>query len=181
MLFQVVSIQPSERWTCEMRNSSLWPLKGSATPLRVPPRAKRIRIERDGYRIAHLSDARAGEIEALVVGAGVLVVGADDVAQGPFPSVPAMSYCSRSSGPNAASVSGQSIPADWRSVGDHRFRRSRARRRTAQRHNRGRELRAALVDRPAARGGHKSIFYRSPLLRTTGAPPGEEALSRCHG
>jgi hypothetical protein len=33
MLFQVVSIQPSERWTREMRNSSMWPLKGSATPL----------------------------------------------------------------------------------------------------------------------------------------------------
>ena len=30
---QVVSIQPSERWTSEMRNSSIRPLKGSATPL----------------------------------------------------------------------------------------------------------------------------------------------------
>jgi hypothetical protein len=27
MLFQVVSIQPSERWTCAMRNASIWPLK----------------------------------------------------------------------------------------------------------------------------------------------------------
>jgi len=26
MLFQVVSIQPPERWTCEMRNSSMWRL-----------------------------------------------------------------------------------------------------------------------------------------------------------
>jgi hypothetical protein len=26
-LFQVVSIQRSERWTCEMRNSSMWPFK----------------------------------------------------------------------------------------------------------------------------------------------------------
>ena len=33
MLFQVIAIQPSERWTCEMRNSSMWPLKGSAIPL----------------------------------------------------------------------------------------------------------------------------------------------------
>ena len=33
MLFQVVSIQPLERWTCAMRNSSIWPLKGSAMPL----------------------------------------------------------------------------------------------------------------------------------------------------
>ena len=33
MLFQVVSIQPSERWTWEIRNSSMWPLKGSAMPL----------------------------------------------------------------------------------------------------------------------------------------------------
>jgi chromate transporter len=27
MLFQVVAIQPSERWAWEMRNSSMWPLK----------------------------------------------------------------------------------------------------------------------------------------------------------
>jgi hypothetical protein len=27
-LFQVVAIQPSERWACVMRNSSIWPLKG---------------------------------------------------------------------------------------------------------------------------------------------------------
>jgi hypothetical protein len=32
-LFQVVSIQPSERWTCAMRNASMRPLKASATPL----------------------------------------------------------------------------------------------------------------------------------------------------
>jgi hypothetical protein len=31
--WSVVSIQPSDRWTCEMRNSSIWPLKGSATAL----------------------------------------------------------------------------------------------------------------------------------------------------
>src|ERR671919_2308477 len=37
MLFQVVSIQPSERWICEMRNSSMWPLKGSAMPLTCRP------------------------------------------------------------------------------------------------------------------------------------------------
>ena len=33
MLFQVVSIPLSERWTCAMRNSSMSPLKGSAMPL----------------------------------------------------------------------------------------------------------------------------------------------------
>ena len=33
MLFQVLSIQPSERWMCAIRNSSIWPLKGSAMPL----------------------------------------------------------------------------------------------------------------------------------------------------
>ena len=37
MLFHVVSIQPSERWTSEMRNSSMWPLKGSAMPLTCRP------------------------------------------------------------------------------------------------------------------------------------------------
>ena len=37
MLFQVVSIQPSERWTWAMRNSSIWPLKGSAMPLTCRP------------------------------------------------------------------------------------------------------------------------------------------------
>jgi hypothetical protein len=45
MLFQVVSIQPSERWTSAMRNSSMWPLKGSAMPLtcRPMPRAAEFR------------------------------------------------------------------------------------------------------------------------------------------
>jgi hypothetical protein len=37
MLFQVVSIQPSERWTWAIRNSSMWPLKGSAMPLTCRP------------------------------------------------------------------------------------------------------------------------------------------------
>jgi len=32
-LFQVVALQPSERWTRAMRNSSIGPLQGSATPL----------------------------------------------------------------------------------------------------------------------------------------------------
>ena len=32
-LFQVVSIQPSERWVWGIRNSSIWPLKASAMPL----------------------------------------------------------------------------------------------------------------------------------------------------
>jgi hypothetical protein len=81
---------------------------GDAAP--VPADAKGSRVEIDGERIAHLRDAGAVEVEALVVGAGILVIGADDVAQGPFPSVPAMSCCSRLSGPNAASIVGQSIP-----------------------------------------------------------------------
>jgi len=38
---------------------------------------------------------RVIEVEALVVGAHVLVIGADDIPPGPFPSVPAMSCCSR--------------------------------------------------------------------------------------
>jgi hypothetical protein len=37
MLFLVVAIQPSERWTCATRNSSMWPLNGSATPLTCRP------------------------------------------------------------------------------------------------------------------------------------------------
>jgi hypothetical protein len=84
MLFQVVPIQPSERWTCAMRNPSIWPLKiGDAAD--VPSDAERVRIQVQGQRIAHLRDARAVEIEALAVGAGILVVGADDVAPGPVP------------------------------------------------------------------------------------------------
>jgi hypothetical protein len=27
MLFQVVAIQPSQRWKCAMRNSPMWPVK----------------------------------------------------------------------------------------------------------------------------------------------------------
>jgi len=83
MLFEVVSIQPSERWVCEIRNSSIWPLKGSAMPLTMPSDAKGSWIEIDGQRIAHLRDTRAVQIETLVVRAGVLVVGADDIAPGP--------------------------------------------------------------------------------------------------
>ena len=37
MLFQVASIQPSERWACAMRNASMWPLKGSAMPVTRAP------------------------------------------------------------------------------------------------------------------------------------------------
>jgi hypothetical protein len=56
-------------------------------------------VEVDGQRVAHLSDASAVQAEALVVGAGVLVIGADDVAPAAVPRVPAISYCSRFSGP----------------------------------------------------------------------------------
>jgi hypothetical protein len=34
---QVVVIEPSKRWTCAIRNSSVWPLKGSAMPLTCRP------------------------------------------------------------------------------------------------------------------------------------------------
>jgi hypothetical protein len=37
VLFEVVSTQPSERWTWKMRNASMWPLKGSAMPLTCRP------------------------------------------------------------------------------------------------------------------------------------------------
>ena len=36
MLFKVVAIQASERWTWEMRNASMWPLKGSAMAVTCP-------------------------------------------------------------------------------------------------------------------------------------------------
>jgi hypothetical protein len=50
MLFQVVSIQPPERWTCAMRNSSIWPLKGSANVHHMPGRIANLRDT--GVRIA---------------------------------------------------------------------------------------------------------------------------------
>jgi hypothetical protein len=45
MLFQAVSIQPSNRGTCAMRNSSIWPSNGSAMPItcRPMPRAAEFR------------------------------------------------------------------------------------------------------------------------------------------
>jgi hypothetical protein len=44
--------------------------------------ARAAELRSRGQRIAHLRDARAVEIEALVIRAGVLVIGADDVAPG---------------------------------------------------------------------------------------------------
>jgi hypothetical protein len=70
MLLQVSSLQPSERWTCAMRNSSMWPLKGSAMPLTCRPMPSAAELIFDGQRIAHLRDTRAVQIEALVVRAG---------------------------------------------------------------------------------------------------------------
>jgi hypothetical protein len=58
------------------------------------------RVEVDGHRAAHLRDARAVQVEALVVGAGVLVVGADDVAPGPVPERARDVVLQRLSGPN---------------------------------------------------------------------------------
>jgi hypothetical protein len=51
---------------------------GDAAHSRPMPRAAALIF--DGQRIAHLRDARAVKIEPLVVGPGVLVVDADDVA-----------------------------------------------------------------------------------------------------
>ena len=50
MLFQVVSIQPPERWTCAMRNSSIWPLKGSANVRHMPRRIANLRDRGCGSR-----------------------------------------------------------------------------------------------------------------------------------
>jgi hypothetical protein len=74
--------RPSKRWTWEMRNSSMWPLKGSAMPLTCRPIPRGAELRSMG--IAHLRDARTVEIETLVGRAGVLVAGADDIAQAPF-------------------------------------------------------------------------------------------------
>jgi hypothetical protein len=35
MFFQVVAIQPSERWTCAMRNASMWPMSGLGQPVGI--------------------------------------------------------------------------------------------------------------------------------------------------
>jgi hypothetical protein len=51
----------------------------------VPADAEGSRVEIDGQGTAHLRDTRAVQIETLVVGARVLVVGANDVAPGPVP------------------------------------------------------------------------------------------------
>jgi hypothetical protein len=40
MLFQVVAIQPSERWTWEMRNSSIWAVEGIGDAAHMPPDAQ---------------------------------------------------------------------------------------------------------------------------------------------
>jgi hypothetical protein len=68
ILFQVVSIQPSERWTCEMRNSSIW--MGDAAD--VSPNPERVRVQVQRLRIAHLRDARAVQVETLVARRGGL-------------------------------------------------------------------------------------------------------------
>jgi hypothetical protein len=48
MLFQVVTIQPSERWTWEMRNASTWPLKGIGEAAHMAPDAQGSCVELDG-------------------------------------------------------------------------------------------------------------------------------------
>jgi predicted transcriptional regulator len=60
-------------------------VEGIGDAAHVAPDAKSSRVEIDGLRVAHLRDTGAVQIETLVVGARVLVVGADDVAPGPVP------------------------------------------------------------------------------------------------
>jgi hypothetical protein len=60
-----------------MRNSSIFAVEGIGDAAHVPPDAKGSGVEIDGQRIAHLRNTSAVQIEALVVRAGVLVVGAD--------------------------------------------------------------------------------------------------------
>ena len=68
MLFQVVSIPLSERWTCAMRNSSMSPLKGSAMPLTCRRMLGHLRHEQKhhhgGQTIAPYSGSIAGAPEA---------------------------------------------------------------------------------------------------------------------
>jgi hypothetical protein len=71
-------------------------VEGIGDAAHVPPDAEGCRVEIDGQRIAHLGDTRAVQIETLVVRAGVLVVGADDVAPGICASMtPVGSRCPR--------------------------------------------------------------------------------------
>jgi hypothetical protein len=58
---------------------------GIGNPADMPADAEGSRIEFDGQPIAQLRDAGAVDIEPLAIGAGVLVVGADDVAPGAIP------------------------------------------------------------------------------------------------
>jgi hypothetical protein len=60
-------------------------VEGIGDAAHVPADAKGSRVEIDGERIAHLRDAGAVEVEALVVGAGIFVIGADDVAPAAVP------------------------------------------------------------------------------------------------
>ena len=73
--------------TLDVRDAELvdMAVEGIGDAAHVPPDADRILIERDRCRIAHLRDAGAVEIETQVVGAGILVIGADDVAPAAVP------------------------------------------------------------------------------------------------
>jgi len=55
-------------------------VEGIGNAAHVPSDAKRGGIQVPAQRVAHLRDARADEIEALIVGAGVLIGGVGDVA-----------------------------------------------------------------------------------------------------
>jgi hypothetical protein len=88
MLFQVVGSQPSERWTGEMRNSLMWPLKGSATPLACRPMPRGFELSEMAAVSLMCATRGAVQIETSIVGPRVLVIGADDIAPAPFPSVP---------------------------------------------------------------------------------------------
>jgi len=59
-------------------------VEGIGDAARKPSDPKRVRIEIQGLRVAHLRDTGAIEIETLVVGAGVLVIGPDNIAPTPI-------------------------------------------------------------------------------------------------
>jgi hypothetical protein len=66
-----------------MRNSFDVAVEGIGDAAHMPPDAEGSCVEIDGQGIAHLRDTRAIQVEALVVRAGVLLIGVTDVAPVP--------------------------------------------------------------------------------------------------
>jgi hypothetical protein len=85
MSFQVVSTRPVGALdVCDAELVNM-PVERIGDAAYVPTDAKGSCIQIGGLRIAHLRHARAVQIETLVVRAGVLVVGADDIAPAAVP------------------------------------------------------------------------------------------------